>query len=111
MRKLRILRAKCQSVSHLVLSVADSSNPMDYSLSGSSVQGILHVRTLECIAILFPEDLPNPRIEPGSAVLQADFFFFFLPYEPPRSKVQLKKVNKLKPFVSCIDKKGEAEVK
>ena len=100
--------AKCQSVSHLVLSVADSSNLMDYSLSGSSVQGILPVRTLECIAILFPEDLPNPRIEPGSAVLQADFF---LPYEPPRSKVQLKKVNKLKPFVSCIDKKGEAEVK
>ena len=91
MRKLRILGAKCQSVSHLVLSVADSSNPMDYSLSGSSVQGILHVRTLECIAILFPEDLPNPRIEPGSAVLQADFFFFFYHMSHLGAKSSLKK--------------------
>ena len=108
MRKLRTLGAKCESVGHLVLSVSDSLNPMDYSLSGSSVQGILQVRTLECVAIPFPEDLPNPRTEPRSPVLQADFF---LPYEPPRNNVQLKKVIKLKPFVSCIDKKGEAKVK
>ena len=26
-----------------------------------------------------PEDLPDPRVEPGSSALQADF----LPYEPP----------------------------
>ena len=39
------------------------------------------------------------------------FLFFLLPYEPTRSKVQLKKGDKLKPFVFCLDKKGEAEVK
>ena len=72
--------AKCESVSHLVLSVADSLNPMDYSLSGSPVQGILHVRTLEYIRIPFPEDLPNPRIKRGSPVLQADFSFSFLSF-------------------------------
>ena len=42
---------------------------MDCSLTGSSVRGILQ---------LFPSwDLPDPGTEPGSAALQADFFFFF----------------------------------
>ena len=75
-------------------------DPMDCSLSGSSIhgifpgksagvdchfllQGIFQARVLEWIAISFsfpsPGDLPNPGIEPGSPALQADA----LPSEPP----------------------------
>ena len=54
-------------------------NPMDYSLPGSSVHGILQARILEWVAIPFSRDLPDPGIEPGSAALSADS----LPSEPP----------------------------
>ena len=47
-------------------------DPMGYSLPGSSVHGILQARILEWVAISSPEDLPDPRIEPGSPALQAD---------------------------------------
>lgn len=55
-------------------------SPMDCSLQGSCVLGILQARILEWIAIPFPSpgDHPNPRIEPRSPVLQADS----LPLEP-----------------------------
>ena len=39
---------------------------MDCSLPGSSVHGILQVRTLEWVAISSSGDLPDPVIEPGS---------------------------------------------
>ena len=42
-------------------------NPMDYT-----VCGILQTRILEWVAFPFPEDLPNPGIEPGSPTLQTD---------------------------------------
>ena len=48
---------------------------MDCSPPGSSVHGILQARILEWVAIsLFPSpgDLPDPGIEAGSPVLQAD---------------------------------------
>ena len=51
---------------------------MDCSLPGSSVHGILQARTLECGAISFSGDLPNPGMKPGSPALQADS----LPFEP-----------------------------
>ena len=41
-------------------------NPMDYSLPGSSVHGILQARILERVAIASSRDLPNPGIEPKS---------------------------------------------
>ena len=47
-------------------------HPMDCSLSGSSVHGILQARILE-------KDLPNPGIELRSLALLADS----LPSEPP----------------------------
>ena len=47
--------------------------------TGSSVHGILQGRILEQVAIPFPEDLPNPGIEPRSPELQLDS----LPSEPP----------------------------
>ena len=45
---------------------------MDCSLPGSSVLGIFQARLLEWVAIPFPEDLPDPGIEPRSPALQAD---------------------------------------
>ena len=47
-------------------------DPVDCSLPGSSVHGILQARILEWIAFPSPEDLPAPGIEPGSPALQAD---------------------------------------
>ena len=47
-------------------------DPMDCSLPGSSLYGILQARVLEWVAISFPGDLPNPRIEPRSPTFQAD---------------------------------------
>ena len=63
--------------------VAQSSQPlfipMDCSLPGSSVRGILQARILEWVAIPFSKDLSDPRIKPRSPALQADS----LPSEPP----------------------------
>ena len=49
--------------------VSDSCNPMDCSLPGFSVHGILPARILEFPS---PGDLPDPGIEPSSPALQAD---------------------------------------
>ena len=49
-------------------------DPMDCSLPGSSVHGILQARILEWVAIPFSRDLPNPGIEPGSLILAGRFF-------------------------------------
>ena len=42
-------------------------DPMDCSLPGSSVCRILQARILEWVAVPFPEDLPDPEIEPDIA--------------------------------------------
>ena len=50
-------------------------NPMDCSLPGFCVHGILQARTLEWVACLPPGNLPKPGIEPASpmsSVSQAD---------------------------------------
>ena len=47
-------------------------NPMDYSMQGSSVHGILHPRTLEWVAMPPPGEFPNPGIKLGSPALKAD---------------------------------------
>ena len=41
-------------------------DPVDCSLPGSSVHGILQARILECVVFPPPGDLPNPEIEPAS---------------------------------------------
>ena len=41
-------------------------DPMDCSLPGSSVHGILQARILEWVAFSSPGDLPEPGIEPTS---------------------------------------------
>jgi len=57
-------------------------NPMVCSLPGSSVHGVLQARILEWVAIPFSKESSQPKDEPRSPALQADFFFF-LPYEAP----------------------------
>ena len=47
-------------------------NSMDYTLSGSSVRGILQARILEWVAIPSPGHLPNPGVRSISLALQAD---------------------------------------
>ena len=53
--------------------VSNFCDPMDCSPPGSSVDGIVQARVLEWVAIFLPRVLPNPGIETGSPVLQADF--------------------------------------
>ena len=52
--------------------MSNSCDPMDCSLSGFSVHGILQARILEWVAISSSGDLPDPGIEPGCPALQAD---------------------------------------
>ena len=47
-------------------------DPMDCSLSGSSVHGIFQAIVLEWIAISFSRELRDPGIEPGSPTLLTD---------------------------------------
>ena len=54
-------------------------DPVDCSLPGSSVHGILQARILEWVAISFSRNLPDPGIEPRSPTLLADA----LRSEPP----------------------------
>ena len=54
-------------------------DPMNRSLPGSSVHGILQARILVCIAMAFSRGSSRPGTEPGSPALQADS----LPSEPP----------------------------
>ena len=51
--------------------MSDSCNPMDCSLPGSYVHGILQARILEWVAISSPGDLLNPGIDPSSPALRA----------------------------------------
>ena len=47
-------------------------HPTDCSLPGSSVHGFSRQEYWSGLPFPSPEDLPNPGIEPGSPVLQAD---------------------------------------
>ena len=58
-------------------------NPMDCSLPGSSVHGILQARILEWIAVPFSRGSSDLGIEPGPPALQADS----LPLSHQRSPV------------------------
>ena len=68
---------------------------MDYSLPGSSVCGISQARILECIAISFSRDLPNPGIECTSPALQADRFFTTDPLRREEEAVKIAPLTKL----------------
>ena len=51
----------------MALSCLTHCDPMDYT-----VHGIPQARILEWGTSLFPEDLPNPEVEPRSPALQVD---------------------------------------
>ena len=57
---------------------------MDCSPPGSSVHGILQAGILEGVAVLSPEDLPDPGIEPAlmSPALAGGFFTTSATWEP-----------------------------
>ena len=78
---------KSENVNHSV--VSDSMQPIDYSLPGSFVYGILQARILEWVAFPSPGDLPDPGIEPWSLASQADS----LPSEPPEKPHARKFIN------------------
>ena len=63
-------------IAQLCLTLCD---PVDCSLLGSSVHGILQTGILEWVSMPSPGDLPNPGIKPRSPALQADS----LSSEPP----------------------------
>ena len=54
----------CYVVVQSLKSCLTLCNPMDYSLPGSSVHGILQARILEWVAFPPPGDLPNSGIKP-----------------------------------------------
>ena len=54
------------------LKTRQRADPMDYSLPGSSVHGILQVRILAWVAIPFSRGSSNSGIEPRSPALQVD---------------------------------------
>ena len=66
-------------VSQLCLTLWD---PMDCSLPGSCVNGILQARTLEWVAIPFSRGSSQPRIGPRSPALQADSLLSDPPGKP-----------------------------
>ena len=63
---------KVKNESEVAQSCPTLSDPMDCSLPGSSVHGILQARVLEWLPFPSLGDLPDPRIQPGSPALQAD---------------------------------------
>ena len=73
---LVVVIAVCPSV------VSDSLGFHGLQPSRRSVHGILQARILEWIAIPFPEDLPDPGIEPWSAASQVDSLPFELQESP-----------------------------
>jgi len=58
------VKVKVKSESEVAQSCPTLCKPVDCSLPGSSVHGILQARILEWIAITFSEDPPDPGIEP-----------------------------------------------
>ena len=68
-----------QSVSYSVVSDSLCLSSWTVNPPGSTVHGILQAGILEWLPCPPPGDLPDPGIEPGSPVLQADY----LPSKPP----------------------------
>ena len=61
-------------MSEAILIISHFCDPVDYSLLGASLHGILQARILEWVAISFPGGLLNPEIEPTSPTLAGGFF-------------------------------------
>ena len=66
---------------------------MDYSLSGSSLHGILQEKYCSGLPCPSPGDLPNPEIKPRSPSLQENFLPAGPTGKPVQSKVRKRKTN------------------
>ena len=88
----------CVLVAQLCLTLC---NPMDCSLPGSAVHGILQARILEWVAFPSLGDLPNPGIEPVSPVSTALVGKFFTTV-PPGKLWQMSRWGKLEIFQDCL---------
>ncbi|CAM9632051.1 unnamed protein product [Rangifer tarandus platyrhynchus] len=63
-------------------------DPMDCSLPGSSVHGILQTRILEWVAIPFSRGSSQPRDRSGSLALQADSLLSEIPGKPKKYSIR-----------------------
>ena len=70
-------------------------NPMDYSLPGSSVHGILQARLLEWVAIPFSRGSSQPRDQTTVSALQADSLLSEPPGKPQQSGNTWVNLNKI----------------
>ena len=62
-------------------------NPVDCSLPGSSLHGILQARILQWLPFPAPGDLPDPGIEPRTPSLRADSLTSEPPGKPNQTEV------------------------
>ena len=76
-----------ESESEVTQSCLTLCNPMDCSLSGFSVRGILQTKILEWVTISFSRNLPDPGIEPKSPALEADALTSEPPEKPIREQI------------------------
>ena len=82
---LQCMKVKCES--DVAQSCPILCDPVDCSLPGSSVHGILQARILESLPFPIPGDLPHPGIEPMSVTspaLTSGFFPTIATWESPR---------------------------
>ena len=68
--------------------------PMDCSLPGASVHGILQARILEWVAFPSLGHLPDPELQPGSPALQAHSLPSESPGKPKKKPKKLKRTFK-----------------
>ena len=84
--KLGVCVCVCARVRSVAQSCLTLCGPMDCSLPGSSVSGVLQAGILEWIAMPFSRDLSDPGIEPTSLMspaLQAGSLPLAPPGKPP----------------------------
>ena len=86
-----------ESASEVTQSCQTLCNPMDYSLSGSSVHGILQTRILEWVAFLFSRGSSWPRDRTWVSCTACRFFTIWAPRKPI---VKVKSLSRVLLFVT-----------
>ena len=98
MQFIRVNLHVCVLVAQLCQTLFD---PIDYSLPGPSVHGILQARLLEWIAISYSRDLPSPGIEPRFPTLQVNSLLSNPPRKPSLFLKESIFVSLVRMFVLC----------
>ena len=90
---LKPLSSRTRAVQHEKAKVAQLcltfSDPMNCSLPGSSVHGILQARLLEWVAVPFSRRSSQPRNKTGVSCIAGEFFTIEPPREPQGCLLQL----------------------